>query len=332
MSTESVDTSTVEKIQSSAERVKSELKKVIIGQDDVIEQVLIAIFTRNHALLVGVPGLAKTLLISSLAESLDLEYNRIQFTPDLMPSDITGTEVIYSDPSTNERQFKFLPGPIFSNIILADEINRTPPKTQAAMLESMQERKVSIGGEDHSLPDPFFVLATQNPIEQEGTYPLPEAQLDRFMFMIKVEYPNEEEEFEIMKAYTGSTVTNPEPALTGEDILEIQTTIRSVPVSEHVMRYAEKLVRVTRPGTDETLEFCDKWLGWGAGPRAGLALILAAKAHALLNGQNHVGCSNVEAVAPPIFRHRLIPNFAAQSEGLDSDAITAKIIEAIPQH
>ena len=332
MSTESVDTSTVEKIQSSAERVKSELKKVIIGQDDVIEQVLIAIFTRNHALLVGVPGLAKTLLISSLAESLDLEYNRIQFTPDLMPSDITGTEVIYSDPSTNERQFKFLPGPIFSNIILADEINRTPPKTQAAMLESMQERKVSIGGEDHSLPDPFFVLATQNPIEQEGTYPLPEAQLDRFMFMIKVEYPNEEEEFEIMKAYTGSTVTNPEPALTGEDILEIQTIIRSVPVSEHVMRYAEKLVRVTRPGTDDTLEFCDKWLGWGAGPRAGLALILAAKAHALLNGQNHVGCSNVEAVAPPIFRHRLIPNFAAQSEGLDSDAITAKIIEAIPQH
>ena len=332
MSTESVDTSTVEKIQSSAERVKSELKKAIIGQDDVIEQVLIAIFTRNHALLVGVPGLAKTLLISSLAESLDLEYNRIQFTPDLMPSDITGTEVIYSDPSTNERQFKFLPGPIFSNIILADEINRTPPKTQAAMLESMQERKVSIGGEDHSLPDPFFVLATQNPIEQEGTYPLPEAQLDRFMFMIKVEYPNEEEEFEIMKAYTGSTVTNPKPALTGEDILEIQTTIRSVPVSEHVMRYAEKLVRVTRPGTDETLEFCDKWLGWGAGPRAGLALILAAKAHALLNGQNHVGCSNVEAVAPPIFRHRLIPNFAAQSEGLDSDAITAKIIEAIPQH
>jgi len=200
------------------------------------------------------------------------------------------------------------------------------------MLESMQERKVSIGGEDHSLPDPFFVLATQNPIEQEGTYPLPEAQLDRFMFMIKVEYPNEEEEFEIMKTYTGSTVTSPEPALTGEDILEIQNVMRSVPVSEHVMRYAEKLVRVTRPGSDDALEFCDKWLGWGAGPRAGLSLIFAAKAHALLNGQNHVGCSNVATVAPPIFRHRLIPNFAAQSEGLDSDAITAKIIEAIPQH
>ena len=332
MSNESIETSAVDKIQSSSERVKKELKKVIIGQDDVIDQVLIAIFTRNHALLVGVPGLAKTLLISSLAESLDLGYKRIQFTPDLMPSDITGTEVIYSDPTTNERQFKFLPGPIFSNIILADEINRTPSKTQAAMLESMQERKVSIGGEDHNLPDPFFVLATQNPIEQEGTYPLPEAQLDRFMFMIKVEYPNEEEEFEIMKAYTGASVSKPEPALSGDEIIEIQNTIRTVQVSEHVMRYAEKLVRVTRPGADDALDICKKWLGWGAGPRAGLSLILAAKAHALLKGKNHVGCSDVAAVAPPIFRHRLIPNFAAQSEGLDSDAITAKIIEAIPQH
>ncbi|MFP6874713.1 MAG: MoxR family ATPase [Verrucomicrobiales bacterium] len=329
---ESADPSAVEKLKDSSERIRAELGKVIIGQDEVIEQVLIAIFTRNHALLVGVPGLAKTLLISSLAESLHLNYKRIQFTPDLMPSDITGTEVIYSDPATNERQFKFLSGPIFANIVLADEINRTPPKTQAAMLESMQERKVSIGGEDHALPDPFFVLATQNPIEQEGTYPLPEAQLDRFMFMIKVDYPSEEEEFEIMRTYTGSQTTSPEPVLTGEDIIAIQETVRSVPVAEHVMRYAEKLVRVTRPGTDEALDFCDKWLAWGAGPRAGLALILAAKAHALLNGQNHVGCSNIATVAPPIFRHRLIPNFAAQSEGLDTDAITAKIIESIPQH
>ncbi len=336
MSTESTvasaDPSAVEKLQDSAKRVRSELSKVIIGQDEVIEQVLIAIFTRNHALLVGVPGLAKTLLISSLAESLDLNYKRIQFTPDLMPSDITGTEVIYSDPATNERQFKFLSGPIFANIVLADEINRTPPKTQAAMLESMQERKVSVGGEDHPLPDPFFVLATQNPIEQEGTYPLPEAQLDRFMFMIKVEYPTEEEEFEIMRSYTGSQPSNPEPVLSGSDIIAIQEAVRSVPVAEHVMRYAEKLVRVTRPGAKEALDFCDKWLAWGAGPRAGLALIIAAKAHALLNGQNHVGCSNVAAVAPPIFRHRIIPNFAAQSEGLDSDAITAKIIAEIPQH
>jgi MoxR-like ATPase len=329
---ESADPSAVEKLKDSAERVRAELGKVIIGQDEVIEQVLIAIFTRNHALLVGVPGLAKTLLISSLAESLHLNYKRIQFTPDLMPSDITGTEVIYSDPTTNERQFKFLSGPIFANIVLADEINRTPPKTQAAMLESMQERKVSIGGEDHSLPDPFFVLATQNPIEQEGTYPLPEAQLDRFMFMIKVDYPSEEEEFEIMRTYTGSHAASPEPVLTGEDIIAIQEAVRSVPVAEHVMRYAEKLVRVTRPGSDEALDFCNTWLSWGAGPRAGLALILAAKAHALLNGQNHVGCSNIAAVAPPIFRHRLIPNFAAQSEGLDSDAITAKIIAEIPQH
>ena len=329
---ESADPSAVEKLRSSAERVRSELGKVIIGQDEVIEQVLIAIFTRNHALLVGVPGLAKTLLISSLAESLDLNYKRIQFTPDLMPSDITGTEVIYSDPATNERQFKFLSGPIFANIVLADEINRTPPKTQAAMLESMQERKVSIGGEDHDLPDPFFVLATQNPIEQEGTYPLPEAQLDRFMFMIKVEYPSEEEEFEIMRSYTGSQPSSPQPVLSGADIIAIQEAVRSVPVAEHVMRYAEKLVRVTRPGSEEALDFCDKWLAWGAGPRAGLALIIAAKAHALLNGQNHVGCNNVVAVAPPIFRHRIIPNFAAQSEGLDSDAITAKIIETIPQH
>jgi len=329
---ESADPSAVEKLKDAAERVRSELGKVIIGQDEVIEQVLIAIFTRNHALLVGVPGLAKTLLISSLAESLDLNYKRIQFTPDLMPSDITGTEVIYSDPATNERQFKFLSGPIFANIVLADEINRTPPKTQAAMLESMQERKVSIGGEDHALPDPFFVLATQNPIEQEGTYPLPEAQLDRFMFMIKVEYPSEEEEFEIMKSYTGSQPTSPKPVLSGPDIIKIQEAVRSVPVAEHVMRYAEKLVRVTRPGAEEALDFCDKWLAWGAGPRAGLALIIAAKAHALLNGQNHVGCNNVAAVAPPIFRHRIIPNFAAQSEGLDSDAITAKIIAEIPQH
>ena len=332
MSTETADAAAIDKLKSSAERVREELGKVIIGQDDVIEQVLIAIFTRNHALLVGVPGLAKTLLISALAETLHLGFKRIQFTPDLMPSDITGTEVIYSDPTTNERQFKFLKGPIFSNIILADEINRTPPKTQAAMLESMQERKVSVGGEDHPLPDPFFVLATQNPIEQEGTYPLPEAQLDRFMFMIKVDYPTDEEEFEIMKAYTGSTSAKPDAVLTGEDIIDIQKAVRSVPVADHVMRYAEKLVRVTRPGTDEALDFCNKWLGWGAGPRAGLALILAAKAHALLRGQNHVGCSNVAEMAPPIFRHRIIPNFAAQSEGLDPDAITAKILEAVEQH
>jgi MoxR-like ATPase len=331
MSTPTADASAVDHLKSSAERIRAELGKVIIGQDEVIQQLLIAIFTRNHALLVGVPGLAKTLLISSLAESMHLDFKRIQFTPDLMPSDITGTEVIYSTDEGG-KDFKFLKGPIFANIILADEINRTPPKTQAAMLEAMQERQVSVGGEDHDLPDPFFVLATQNPIEQEGTYPLPEAQLDRFMFMIKVDYPSESEEFEIMKAHTGATSAKPDPVLSAEDIIAIQKAVRSVPVSDHVMRYAEKLVRVTRPNTDGALDFCNQWLAWGAGPRAGLALILAAKAHAMLNGQNHVGCSNVATVAPPIFRHRLVPNFAAHSEGLDSDAITAKIIESVEQH
>ncbi len=331
MSTESADAAAVDALRHSAQQVRTELGKVIIGQQEVIEQILIAIFTRNHALLVGVPGLAKTLLISSLAESLHLGFKRIQFTPDLMPSDITGTEVIYSTDDGG-KDFKFLPGPIFANIVLADEINRTPPKTQAAMLEAMQERKVSVGGDDHKLPDPFFVLATQNPIEQEGTYPLPEAQLDRFMFMIKVDYPSEEEEFEIMKAYTGTESAKPEPVLSGEEIIGIQRAVRSVPVADHVMRYAERLVRATRPGTEGALEVCNKWLGWGAGPRAGLSLILAAKAHALLHGQNHVGCSNVAAVAPPIFRHRIVPNFAAQSEGLDADAITAKVIDAIEPH
>jgi MoxR-like ATPase len=292
---------------------------------------MIAILTRSHALLVGVPGLAKTLLVSSLAEALHLSFKRIQFTPDLMPSDITGTEVIYSDPATNEREFKFLRGPIFANIILADEINRTPPKTQAAMLESMQERKVTVGGEDHLLPEPFFVLATQNPIEQEGTYPLPEAQLDRFMFMIKVDYPSEEEEFQIMKTYTGNEAGKPDPVLTAEEILEMQRAVRNMPVADHIIRYAEKLVRVTRPNSEEALEFCTKWLTWGAGPRAGLNLVLAAKAHALLKGESHVSCDDIAAVAPPIFRHRIIPNFSAQSEGLTPDDITAKILESVPK-
>lgn len=319
------------KTTDAVEKVRFEISKVIIGQDQVVDEVMIAILTRSHALLVGVPGLAKTLLISSLAEALDLGFKRIQFTPDLMPSDITGTEVIYSDPATNERQFKFLPGPIFANIILADEINRTPPKTQAAMLESMQERKVSIGGEDHRLPDPFFVLATQNPIEQEGTYPLPEAQLDRFMFMIKVGYPSEEEEFEIMKAYTGAPREIPQPVLNAAEILEIQRLVRTVPIADHVMRYAERLVRVTRPNSDEALDFCKEWLTWGAGPRAGLNLILAAKAHALMTGKTFVSCENVAAVAPPVFRHRLIPNFSAQSEGVSADDICARILASIPK-
>ena len=325
------DLQAVENLKSARAAIKAELAKVIVGQEQVVDEVLISIFTRSHALLVGVPGLAKTLLISTLAQTLHMSFKRIQFTPDLMPSDITGTEVIYQDQSTGERQFKFLKGPIFANIILADEINRTPPKTQAAMLESMQERKVTVGGVDYKLPDPFFVLATQNPIEQEGTYPLPEAQLDRFMFMIHVDYPTAKEEREIMKFATGMGGEAVQPVLAAEDILMLQQTVRKMPVSEHVFAYAEKLARVTRPKTPEALDFVKKWLTWGAGPRASLNLIMAAKARAILGGQYHVSCDDVAAVALPIFRHRIIPNFAAQSEGVTSDDITRKILAAIPK-
>ncbi len=311
--------------------IKAELAKVIVGQADVIDEILISIFTRSHALLVGVPGLAKTLMISSLAQTLNMTFKRIQFTPDLMPSDITGTEVIYQDPATGERQFKFLKGPIFANIVLADEINRTPPKTQAAMLEAMQERKVTVGGIDHKLPEPFFVLATQNPIEQEGTYALPEAQLDRFMFMIHVDYPSSAEERLIMKMGTGMHSDKPQPVLGGAEILSLQNTVRRMPVAEHVYAYAEKLTRVTRIKTPEALDFCKKWLTWGAGPRASLNLIMAAKARAIINGQFHVSCDDVAEVALPIFRHRIIPNFAAQSEGVTADDITRKILAAIPK-
>jgi MoxR-like ATPase len=325
------DLQAVQQLKAACARIKAELSKVIVGQEEVVDQVLIAIVTRNHALLVGVPGLAKTLLVSTLSQTLHLSFKRIQFTPDLMPSDITGTEVIYQDPATNERQFRFLKGPIFANMILADEINRTPPKTQAAMLESMQERKVTVGGADHVLPDPFFVLATQNPIEQEGTYPLPEAQLDRFMFMIVVDYPSDAEELQIMKMATGVSMAKPQAVLTQQDILNLQQIVRRMPVADHVYAYAEKLVRVTRPKSPEALDFCRKWLTWGAGPRAGLNLILGAKARAMLRGQYYVSCDDVAAVALPIFRHRIIPNFAAQSESVTSDDITRKILEAVPK-
>jgi MoxR-like ATPase len=325
------DLQAVERLKTACLRIKGELGKVIVGQEAVVDEVLISILTRSHALLVGVPGLAKTLLVSTLSQTLHLSFKRIQFTPDLMPSDITGTEIIYQDPASHERQFRFLKGPIFANMILADEINRTPPKTQAAMLEAMQERKVTVGGADHVLPDPFFVLATQNPIEQEGTYPLPEAQLDRFMFMIVVDYPNAEEERRIMKLATGVALAKPQPVMTVEDILDLQQIVRRVPVAEHVYEYAERLVRVTRPKSPEALDFCKKWLTWGAGPRAGLNLILAAKARAMLNGQYHVSCDDVATVSLPVFRHRIIPNFAAQSEGVTPDDITRKILDAVPK-
>ena len=325
------DRRSVEHLKAACARIKAELGKVIVGQEGVVDQVLIAILTRSHALLVGVPGLAKTLLVSTLSQTLHLSFKRIQFTPDLMPSDITGTEVIHHDQATGTREFRFLRGPIFANMILADEINRTPPKTQAAMLEAMQERKVTVGGQDHKLPDPFFVLATQNPIEQEGTYPLPEAQLDRFMFMITVDYPSSAEEIQIMKMATGVGGERPQAVLTEEEILNLQQVVRRMPVADHVYAYAEKLVRVTRPKTDGALDFCKKWLTWGAGPRAGLSLILGAKARAMLHGQFYVSCEDVAAVALAVFRHRIIPNFSAQSEGVTSDDITRKILEAVPK-
>ena len=311
--------------------IKHQLAKVIVGQDKVIDEMLIAIFTRSHALLVGVPGLAKTLLISTLAQTINLSFKRIQFTPDLMPSDITGTEVIYQNPQTGEREFKFLNGPIFANVILADEINRTPPKTQAAMLEAMQERRVTVGGVNNKLPEPFFVLATQNPVEQEGTYPLPEAQLDRFMFMIYVDYPSMEEELEIMKRGTGAGPGTPRAIMELDHIMYLQGVVRRMPVADHVFEYAQKIVAATRAKSPQALDFCKKWLAWGAGPRASLNLIMAAKAHAIVRGQIYVSCADVAAVAPSIMRHRIIPNFAAQSEGVTSDDITRMILEKIPQ-
>jgi MoxR-like ATPase len=311
--------------------IKHQLAKVIVGQEKVIDELLISIFTRSHALLVGVPGLAKTLLISTLAQTINLSFKRIQFTPDLMPSDITGTEVIYQNPQTNEREFKFLKGPLFANVILADEINRTPPKTQAAMLEAMQERRVTVGGVNHVLPDPFFVLATQNPVEQEGTYPLPEAQLDRFMFMIFVDYPSMEEELEIMRRGAGLGGGTPRKIIEIDHILYLQDVVRRMPVADHVLQYAQKIVAATRAKSPQVLDFCKRWLAWGAGPRASLNLVLAAKAHAIVQGQVYVSCGDIAAVAPSILRHRLIPNFAAQSEGVTSDDITRLILEKIPQ-
>jgi MoxR-like ATPase len=325
------DTQAVEFCKNSYAQIQYELSKVIVGQSDVVQEILISIFTRSHALLVGVPGLAKTLLISTLAQTLQMSFRRIQFTPDLMPSDITGTEVIYQDPVSGLKEFKFLPGPLFSNVVLADEINRTPPKTQAAMLEAMQERRVTVGGTTRDLPAPFFVLATQNPLEQEGTYPLPEAQLDRFMFLINVDYPSEEEELLVMKMGTGMKGEQPQPVLNGDQVMFIQQTVKSIPVPEHVYRYAERIVRCSRPKTKEAFDFCKKWLTFGAGPRAGLSLIMAAKAHALINGQVYVGCENVAAIALAIMRHRIAVNFTAQSEGVTADDVVRKILEEVPQ-
>jgi MoxR-like ATPase len=320
------DAAMVEKLRDAHQRLRREVGKIIIGQDQVVDQLLMAIFCRSHALLMGVPGLAKTLMVSTLSQALDLGFKRIQFTPDLMPSDITGSEVIQDDPVTRQRMFKFLPGPLFANIVLADEINRTPPKTQAALLESMQERKATVGGQDYPMKNPFFVLATQNPIEQEGTYPLPEAQLDRFLFLIKVDYPTDAEEEQIMRIGTSDTVTKVSPVLNGEDILALQQVVRRVPVSDKVFHFAKRITRMSRPNTPEAADFVNKWVTWGAGPRASMNLILAAKANAVLRGSNHVSGDDIVAVAMPIMRHRLIVNFAAQSEGITVDEVIKQLI------
>jgi MoxR-like ATPase len=324
------DEEAVERLRQGYDGILSELRKVIVGMEQVIDEMMIAVFARGHCLLLGVPGLAKTLLVSSLAQTLSLSFKRIQFTPDLMPSDITGTEILQDDPSSGERRFKFLQGPVFANIVLADEINRTPPKTQAALLEAMQEKKVSIGGEDHPLEEPFFVLATQNPIEQEGTYPLPEAQLDRFFFEIKVDYPSWDEEIEIMKRVTGTLEQKLDKVLQREEILFLQGLVRRAPVADHIFHYAAKLVRSTRPVEDGVPDFVRDYLSYGAGPRASLNLILGGKARAILRGRYHVAIEDIQAVAAPVFRHRIIANFAAQSEGLTTDDIVEKLLDAVP--
>jgi MoxR-like ATPase len=328
---EAVASKTAETVAAARAKILTELRKVIVGQDEVVDQVLVALFTGGHCLITGVPGLAKTLLIKTLAEILDLSFKRIQFTPDLMPSDITGTEIL--DESGGVRGLRFVPGPVFAQIILADEINRTPPKTQAALLEAMQEYHVTAAGHTYELERPFFVLATQNPIELEGTYPLPEAQLDRFMFNIVMKYLNEDEEVRVVTETTAAARPSPSRVLGGPDILEIQRLVRQVLVAEDVARYAVQLVNASRPNRDGRvgkLDFVDTWVRWGAGLRASQALILGGKARALLDGRYHVSVADIRALAPPILRHRIITNFYAESERVDSDGIIARLLDAVP--
>ncbi len=309
----------------------SEIHKVIVGQDTVIEQLLIALFCRAHCLIVGVPGLAKTLLVRTLSQILDLRFNRIQFTPDLMPSDIIGTDILEEDPHTRTRSFKFIKGPIFTNLLLADEINRTPPKTQSALLEAMQEYRVTTGGVTYELDLPFFVLATQNPIEQEGTYPLPEAQLDRFMFNVLIDYPLPEQEIEIVRTTTYDEPPVPQKIMNADTILKLQKMVRRVPVSEHVITYATRLVRATRPKSQEAPDFIKNWISWGCGPRATQYLILGAKARAVLEGRINVSSSDVRTAAPAIFRHRLITNFNADADGVSVETIIEKLLDTISE-
>jgi MoxR-like ATPase len=309
--------------------ITEQLARVIVGQRQVVEEMLVALFARGHCLLVGVPGLAKTLMIRTLAQTLSLKFSRIQFTPDLMPSDITGTEVIQEDKQSGRRELRFLPGPIFANVVLADEINRTPPKTQAALLEAMQEHQVTIGGQRHVLGEPFFVLATQNPIEQEGTYPLPEAQLDRFMFNTFVDYPDEEDEFQIVRRTTADVAAEVTATLRGEEIVALQRIVRRVPVADHVVRYALRLVRATRPNRPEAPPWIRDYVTWGAGPRASQYLVLGAKARAVLQGRFAATCEDIRAVAPPVLRHRILTNFNAEADRVRPDDLVRRLIDTV---
>ena len=321
------DFNSLERLNQKTTALRQELGKVVVGQNTVVEQLLIALLSKGHALLTGVPGLAKTLMVSSLARVLKLSFKRIQFTPDLMPSDITGTEVLQEDPTTRQSTFRFIQGPVFANILLADEINRTPPKTQAALLEAMQERKVTVAGADHLLPKPFFVLATQNPIEQEGTYPLPEAQLDRFLLMVRVGYPTDAEEAEIMRRPPPDTSTL-SPLLDQAELEELQELVRGIAVSDTVLDFARRITRLSRPGTPEAADYAARLIQWGAGPRASTSLIAAARARAALHGRAHANPEDIEAIAQPVLRHRILPSYNAQGEGLDADSLITRLIQS----
>ncbi len=325
------DVELVTKMKERAELIRHEMSKVIIGQREVVDQVLMCIIANGHVLLIGLPGMAKTLMVSTLATVLNLKFKRVQFTPDLMPTDIIGTDVLETNQSTGEKEFRFLQGPIFCNMLLADEINRTPPKTQAALLEAMQEKRVTAGNTTFTLDKPFFVLATQNPIEQEGTYPLPEAQLDRFMFNIWVDYPELEEEERIVGATTGGTAGNPEAVLTREEILQLQDVVRKIPVSEHVIKYAIRMVRATRPTNPDAPEITKTFISTGAGPRAGQYLILAAKSMAVLEGRIHVSCKDIRRACLPVLRHRILTNFAADSEGKTPVVLIEELLKVVEE-
>ncbi len=325
------DLEAIGRLGEARKRLKEEIRKVIVGQEHVVDDLLTSLFARGHCLMIGVPGLAKTLMVRTIAQAIDLEFNRIQFTPDLMPSDITGTEIIEEDKSTGNREFRFVKGPVFANILLADEINRTPPKTQAALLQAMQELQVTVAGQTYELPRPFFVLATQNPIEQEGTYPLPEAQLDRFMFDIRISYPKPHEELEIAKATTADVDFTVSKVLTGPEIIQLQHIVRKLPVSDHVGMYAVNLARSTRPEDDIAPAFTKEYVNWGAGTRAVQYLVLGAKARAAIAGEYNVTCEHVRAVAPLVLRHRVITNFHGEAEGMTPDKIVTKLLETVKE-